>query len=141
MGQLYVAGRTEGALGTPSGGSDPFVAEIHPEGGVEWIHQFGTPAHETVFDLEVSATGDIYLGGDTLGSLARQNQGSSDFFVRKVDPGGDEVWTQQWGHAGYDTVRCLETTSDALFVAGKSSGFLGAGAGQHHDLFIAELDL
>ena len=140
-GRLFVAGRTEGVLGASHGGSDPFVAEVDVAGAVAWIHQFGTPEHETTFDLDVSPSGDIYVAGNTLGFLAAPNQGHADSFVRKMTPDGDEVWTSQWGSEGYDTVQCLATTSDSLFVAGELSGSSADTPGLERGLFIARMDL
>lgn len=89
---------TVGALQSPSPGlQDGFLARLSPNGDLLlYSTYYGGPQDETVLDMAIDATGNIYLAGSTtsssfpVSSAAIQNvyRGNTDGFVAKIDLAG-----------------------------------------------------
>ena len=87
----------------------------------------------------VDGNGNAYVAGCTYGLTS--NQGVQDAFVRKFDPSGAVLWTQQIGTSGYDYCSALGVDgNDDVFVVGSTGGaFEGSNAGSG-DIFVSKLD-
>ena len=109
---------------------DAFVVKFDPDGNREWLRQFGVPGvADRGYALGTDATGNIYVTGYTRGNLAATNLGDKDVYVAKLDPGGNEVWVQQFGSAGEDKGWGVAATGDGIRVGGMTSGTMGTPAG------------
>ncbi len=120
-GELFVGGEIGGPFdGEPySGLSDGSVTKWNADRTLAWHHQWGTSSVEGVHDLTLDANGNVYFVGYTGGSLTGDNQGVNDAIVRKLDAQGNEVWTRQWGAAGYDEASTVLTRgADEVWVGG-----------------------
>lgn len=96
---VVVAGYTYGAFPgyTNLGNADVFVRAYDPLGNVRWTRQFGTAARDGVFGMAAASDG-VYVVGETTGALPGQtNAGLEDFYIRKYDFDGNELWTRQFG--------------------------------------------
>jgi Beta-propeller repeat len=86
-GHLYVTGETNAALfgGTYYGGSDAFIAKYDAAGARLASTQLGTAQNDEAYNITVDAAGNIFVVGQTLGSLAGANssQGGYDAWVAK----------------------------------------------------------
>jgi hypothetical protein len=99
-GAYYVAGTTIGALpgNSSAGARDAFVRKYDAGGNILWTRQFGTSGNDWAFGAGVDSSGNVYVTGETGGSLAGQpHAGSSDIFIRKYDTNGNHIWTRQFG--------------------------------------------
>jgi hypothetical protein len=87
-----------------NGGIDAYIRKYDSDGNELWTRQFGTWEFDRAWGVAVGATG-VYVVGSTSGNLASPSLGCSDAFVRKYDPDGNELWTQQIGteHCDYAT--------------------------------------
>jgi hypothetical protein len=138
LGNVYLVGTTEGNLsGTNAGGFDAFVAKYDAAGNVLWLEQFGTPYDDTGYGISADGLGNIYIAGETEGSLGAPNLGDSDIFLRRYSgtpatphgdyngdsavDGADYVWwrNNDGTPAGYNTWRANFGTAAA---AGSSNG-------------------
>ena len=142
---VYVAGRTRGALpGQVSvGNEDAFIRKYDSDGNELWTRQFGTTAGDMVFGVVVDATGDVYLGGRTDGTLPGQvSAGVLDAFVRKYDPDGNELWTRQFGSSGRDNSRFIALDPKGnIYAGGRTSGALpGQVSAGGRDAFVRKYD-
>ncbi|MDX2054204.1 MAG: SBBP repeat-containing protein [Polyangiaceae bacterium] len=143
-GSLYVAGFTGGALpGAASfGGWDALIARWTLDGSVSWVRQFGGPTLDfaTVVSEDPS-DGTLLLGGQTQGTWAGTNLGGTDVFVRRLTPGGDVLWTKQFGSAGNDIPYAVGTRPNGeVFVAGGTQGSLpGFSLGGPQDAYVSVL--
>lgn len=100
---VYVAGRTSRNLhGSHKGSYDAFLRKEDEYGRLLWGVQFGTSSLDTARGVAADADFNAYVVGETYGPLAGSNKGESDFFIRKIDPGGGHAWTRQFGTRGYD---------------------------------------
>ena len=88
LGNVYISGRTLGSLGGPNaGGNDAFVSKYDAAGNFQWTHQLGTSGHDFSYGVTADGLGNVYISGDTFGSLGVPSEGGNDAFVAKIaDP-------------------------------------------------------
>jgi len=109
---VYVAGITGGSLDAEKiGGSDVFIRKYDTDGRLLWGKQFGTTSDEENASISVDLLGNIYIAGETEGSLGGINAGSSDVFVCKYDPTANLAWSRQLGT--WDRNSCGGISADA----------------------------
>jgi hypothetical protein len=129
---VYVVGSTQTSE-TAFTHTDAFVRKFDLDGNETWSRQFGSDSpflytYDEAFAVDADDTG-VYVGGWTDGSLPGQTSfGPPDSFVRKYDPEGNEIWTRQFGTAGYDVLHDVAIRRDGdealgVYVAGEK--FLG----------------
>lgn len=144
-GNSFTAGWTDGILPgqTGSGGRDAFVRKYDTAGNEVWTQQFGSISTDEARRLAVDPTGNIYLSGNTDGTLAGQTSlGDRDAFVRKYDMAGNHVWTRQFGSANFDEALGIAVDRNGnIYAAGQSGGtFLGQTSSGNADAFVRKYD-
>jgi hypothetical protein len=144
-GNVFVVGYTRGGFdGNPSSGEDDVcVVKLDPNGGKLWTRQLGTSGVDWAHAAAMDPLGNLYVVGRTGGGLdGSASFGEADAFVVKYDPGGERLWTRQWGSSKSDVARTAATDAGgAVYVAGESSGDPDAwgGAGSA-DIFLLKYD-
>ncbi|WP_168205166.1 SBBP repeat-containing protein [Bythopirellula goksoeyrii] len=138
-GNVFLAGSTQGDLARTNAGSfgDGFVSKFDINGTELWTEQFGTSASEAVFSASADALGNVYVGGNTAGSLAAPNAGSIDTFVSKFDSTGTHIWSGQVGSSSYDSFYAL--SADGLgnvYLSGQTPGILGNASYGSQDIYL-----
>ncbi len=127
-GNIYVGGRTDGALPgqLSSGKDDAFLMKFDGSGREVWTRQFGSPDDDWVMSLAVDGVGNIYGAGGTWGPLPGQkSSGQEDAFLVKYDGQGKGLWTRQFGSTGDD--RALSVAVDGagnVYGVGWTDGVL-----------------
>jgi hypothetical protein len=123
---VYVTGRTQGALRgqTSAGGMDVYVRKYDSNGNEIWTRQFGTASDDTVRDISIDSSNNIYVAGFTLGTFPNQTSaGGIDAFVRKYDSNGNEIWTRQFGTSAFDYANGISIDSSGnINVVGDTDG-------------------
>ncbi len=107
------------------------------------IKQFGTVGFELANSLTVDNSGNVYVAGDTTGSLNVPNIGLRDIFFDKYDSSGNLIYSKQFGTTGAtDSVGSIVTDSQGnLYMVGYSNGDIsGPLLGVNTDAFIAKFD-
>jgi hypothetical protein len=140
-GNVYVGGSTSGSLqGTNTGGTDAFLRKFNSAGTVLWTQQLGTANTDVINAITVFGTNNVYVAGETAGSLQGSNAGGYDVFVRSYDGSGNVQWTRQEGSSSYDYATGLATDSSGnLFVAGYTAGALpGQTSAGSYDAFVQQ---
>jgi len=142
-GNVYVAGKTVGALPeqSSSGDWDVFVRKYDSSGSELWTRQFGTSTYDYAESVAVDASGNVYVAGLTSGALPGQtSSGGGDAFVRKYDGSGSEIWTKQFGTSTYDEAYDVAVdTFDNVYVAGQTYGALpGQTSSGGRDAFLVK---
>lgn len=137
-GNVVVAGSTEGSLlGPTNGGSDAWVRKYSPTGTVLWSRQFGTTQNDQARDVAVDGGGNVYVVGETSGSLRGANAGGADAFIRKYAPGGKLRWTRQFGTSGQDLVEGAAADDKGnAWVIGGTDGALAVPNQGDFDAFV-----
>ncbi len=83
---IFLTGYTTGDLGGTNAGSfDAWAASFDTSGNQQWITQFGTPDRDDAVSITADNLGNLYVAGDTQGSLGASNAGSFDGWVAKLD--------------------------------------------------------
>jgi len=142
LGNVYIAGCTWGSLGgTGVGLSDAYAAKYNSAGNLVWIHHMGTKDNDYASGVSADGLGNVYVTGNTFGSLGGGGAGGQDVFVRGFNSAGMLLWSRQLGTSGDDVSHGV--SADGLgnvFVAGRTDGPMGEGGGGGRDAFLSMLD-
>ena len=141
-GNVYISGYTKGSLaGANQGSYDAWVAKYNSAGTLLWKRQLGTSSYDESRGVATDSKGNVYISGETAGSLAGANQGYNDAWVAKYDSGGTLVWKRQLGTSNVDQSNGVATDSKGnVYISGFTQGSL-AGANQgYNDAWVAKYD-
>jgi hypothetical protein len=98
VGDIVVAGWTEGSLGGPNEGVvDAFIVKYASDGTERWRRQLGSTVIDLVEGVAINDAGDVVIAGYTPGSLGGPNNGGWDVFVAAYSSDGRLLWTRQPG--------------------------------------------
>lgn len=116
----------------------PLLAAGAPHIG--WSRQFGTDTTDEATAVAVDGSHNVFVGGNTWGSLFGPNAGASDGFLRKYDYQGAVLWTTQFGTPKYDEVYDVTTDgSGGAYVVGYT-GPLSRPAAHDTDAYVRRYD-
>jgi hypothetical protein len=105
LGNIYLSGSTFGNLaGANAGSSDVFVARYDPDGNQVWIRQFGSTELDNNSGVSADSLGNVFLAGETQGSLGGPELSSLDRYLAKYNPNGDQQWVRQAAPGGGNSV-------------------------------------
>ncbi len=138
LGSIYVSGYTDGSLeGANAGGSDAFISKYDASGTLQWTRQFGTAELDRSHGVSADRLGNVYVSGQTYGTLEGANPSGSDAFISKYDASGTLQWTRQFGtsarHYEFTTV-----SADGLgdvYISGRTEDVSG-----DRDAFFTKYD-
>ncbi|HRK01856.1 MAG TPA: SBBP repeat-containing protein [Oligoflexia bacterium] len=155
-GNIYIAAMTAGSLSEANAGStDVFVLKLDSTGSTVWTRQLGNVTIgagannvDTVAGIRVNAAGEVFIAGQTLGSLGEANAGSGDAYVAKLTAAGAVSWIKQFGNVtiGANAALNEDVTGIGLLsggdvvVGGYTQGNLAEVRGGASDPWIARLD-
>jgi|APTNR8051073442_1049403.scaffolds.fasta_scaffold28279_2 hypothetical protein len=92
---------------------------------VEWKRQLGTEKYDGASSVATDAFGNIYLTGETWGSLGGLNRGSFDAWIAKYDGAGRLHWKRQLGTEMDDYVKGVASdTAGNVYLTGFTNGSL-----------------
>lgn len=122
-GNIYLTGYTDGQLMTQPeySGKDAFVRKYNAAGNELWTRQFGSIHDDSARSVAVDSTDNIYVAG-TSGGAFPDYYGSEGIynFIRKYAPGGDELWTRQFGYSIFDKFLTLSLdVVNNLYIGGE----------------------
>lgn len=123
VGNIYIAGYTEGSLGGAHQGGvyDIFLGKYDASGNQQWLIQKGSGSHEHATGIDLDDSGNIYVTGFTEGDLGRTIQGSKEHFVIKYNSAGTQQWIKQ-GINGYEWAAGIAVSSSGeSFITGDIS--------------------
>lgn len=119
---VYVVGETDGSFpGQQNAGDftkgDVFIRKYDPSGTELWTRQFGLSGGERANAVTVNSTG-VYVVGDADGVLPNSQVDGDfhNFFVRKYDAAGNEIWTRQFGPGRHARGTAVDSTG--VYVVG-----------------------
>ncbi len=147
-GNAYISGFTDGDLGGPNVGYvNAFLTKLDPAGNELWSTQIGTTSRDESNAVAVDAAGNLYISGITYGDLGAANAGygglfpTTDAFLTKFDPTGNELWSRQIGTTSYD--ECNAVAVDAAgnaYISGSTGGDLGGPNAGSADAYLIKFD-
>jgi hypothetical protein len=135
LGNVYIAGNTEGILGGPNaGGFEAFVSKYDATGNPAWTRQLASTAVAYYSSVSVDGLGNVYLSG-----TVRSIFGTA--FVTKFDAAGDLLWTRQVDSAAPSEGAGVSVDSlGNVYIAGWTGGNLGGPNAGSWDAFVAKYD-
>jgi hypothetical protein len=142
LGNVYISGYTAGNLdGTNAGGQDAFVSKYNAAGNLQWTRQLGTSSNDVSGGVSADGLGNVYISGNTDGSLGGPNAGSADVFVAKYDAAGNLQWTRQLGTSSNDYgVGVSANGLGSVYLTGRTFGSLGGTNAGNSDAFVSKYD-
>jgi hypothetical protein len=136
-----------GDVGSNHGPDDVWVVKLDPGGNIEWEKVLGGDGHDAGSSIRQTSDGGYVLIGVT-GSAnsgdVGQNHGIVDFWVVKLDSGGNIEWQKALGGSDVDNGKAIEQTTDGGYIlTGYSTSANSGDVGQNHnscDAWVAKLD-
>ncbi|MEI6412353.1 MAG: T9SS type A sorting domain-containing protein [Bacteroidota bacterium] len=119
-------GQTINAPDTSLANTD-FIVQTNADGSAGWLRVF--PGTDFINGLTVDGLGNAIVGGTfnnqtTIGNTNLVSKGNNDFFVSKLDPNGNFLWTKRGG--GDDIEYSATPTIDAsnnIYITAESYSF------------------
>ena len=136
LGNVYISGNTWGTIDPTHPNPDPtsstadiFIAKYNAAGILQWIRQLGSPLDDYATGIAVDNTGNVIVVGYTFGDLFGENEDpqnfSTDFFILKLDPAGNQIWSLQDGTPETDELHSVATDkNNDIYVGGGTQGDL-----------------
>ena len=139
-GNVYISGYTDGSVdGANQGSLDAWVAKYNTSGTLLWKRQLGTSANDVSYGVATDSNGDVYISGDTDGSIDGSNQGLTDAWVAKYNSSGVLIGKRQLGTSTNDMSRGVATDSKGNFyISGFTAGSLGSTNQGPWDAWVAK---
>ena len=147
-GGFVVAGSTQSTNGDVTnnqGGYDFWVVKLDALGNKVWQKTLGGSSDEQAYAITTAPDGGFIAAGYTSSSDGDilVNQGSSDYWVIKLDASGNKVWQKTLGGRSDDRARGVTPAPDGGFVV---AGFSLSGDGDvtnnlgEYDYWVVKLD-
>ena len=132
-GNAFISGYTEGSLGGANAGrTDAFLSKFDSHGNLLWTQQLGTSRHDPSRSVAVDGSGNVFIGGQTGGTLGGSSAGYGDAFLVKFqapDPPTVEIEID------------IKPGSDTNPVNLKSKGVLAVAILGGGDFDVTQIDL
>ncbi len=111
------------------GSYDGFLSKFDASGNFIWVKMFAEPDHDNTWDIQLDATGNIYMCGHFNGTIdldpgpgedLHTTIGNSDSYVVKLTSDGNFIWGTSWGGTGYENSEQVDVSFPGLVhVAGR----------------------
>ena len=144
-GNVYVLGNTGGQLNGNKyyGESDIFLCKYDSRGNGQWLIQFGSEKEDDPAGLDIDASGNIYVIGNTQGDLdGNGNYGERDVFIIKYNESGVKQWVRQLGTPEHDWSNGIAIDKKGnVYITGHTTGNLDGNTSHgKSDFFVAKYD-
>jgi hypothetical protein len=108
------------------GGNDNWIIKLDTSGNILWQNTIGGNDSDVLRDITQTADGGYLIGGysksNISGDKTENSQGDYDYWILKLDAGGNLVWQNTIGGAGIDYPRDIKELADGkIMVAGWSN--------------------
>ncbi|AKB32213.1 hypothetical protein MSSIH_1523 [Methanosarcina siciliae HI350] len=147
-GGYIVAGSSYSSDGNVTGNhgiTDYWIVKLDTGGNIEWQKCLGGSSYDKASSIHQTSDGGYIVAG---GSYSKDgnvtgNHGSSDYWIVKLDTGGDIEWQKCLGGSIEEEARSIHQTSDGGYiVAGGSYSKDGNVTGNHgeRDYWVVKLE-
>ncbi len=139
-GNIYAAGATQGNLeGNNAGDYDAWVAKYDSNGELVWKRQWGTPLTDLSIGVATDDAGNVYITGETDGSLEGSNNGGIDTWLAHYDTDGNLIKVEQFGSADDDKVKDITIDGAGnVYLIGDTKGSLSETNAEGIDTWVAK---
>ncbi|WP_299118547.1 hypothetical protein [uncultured Tenacibaculum sp.] len=98
-------------------GGDYWGIKLNSSGNIEWRKYFGGQNTDTCYGVVETTDGYIMIGSsDSIDVDIKNNKGSYDFWIVKIDKTGKLVWEKSLGGDQIDEARGIAATNDGNFI-------------------------
>ena len=132
----------DGDVAGNHGNSDYWILKIDNVGSIEWQKCLGGSAFDNASAIHQTSNGGYIVSGVTLsddGDITEYHGGGGDFWIVRLDSGGNILWQRALGGSGEDSGHDIIETSDNGFIA--TAGFTASTDGDvtgHHGAVFAD---
>lgn len=138
-GGVFLCGRT--LIHTGGLTQDAWVARFDGQGQELWTLPLATNRSDQANDITTDGQGGVFVGGFTQGPLGGVALGDWDAWLVRVDPGGNPIWTRQFGSSTSDQANVVVSDgAGGAFIAGVTSGSLMGPFAGATDAWVARYD-
>ena len=145
----YIMGGESNADGNDVTGNhgffDYWVVKIDSSGNIQWQKSLGGTGADYLYSIVQTDDGGYIAAGRSVSNDGdvTGNHGTYDYWVVKLDGGGNIQWQKSLGGSGWDEAHAIQQTSDGGYIAaGFAESLDGDVTGVHDysDYWIAKLD-
>lgn len=143
-GGYVVAGYGHSPL-NPGGSFDYWIVKLNEIGTIEWEKNYGGSNNDEAYSIQQTIDGGYIIAGtsNSIDGDITENQGSSDYWIVKIDEIGTIQWQKSYGGSSWDEARVIQQTTDGGYiVAGNSNSNDGDITGNNggYDYWIVKID-
>jgi len=147
-GGYIVAGRSysnDGDVSGNHGSGDNWIVKLDASGNITWEKSLGGSNDDWAFSIQQTSDGGYIVAGysDSNDGDVSSTNGSSDYWIVKLDASGNITWEKSLGGSSGDQARSIQQTSDGGYiVAGYSPSNDGDVSSNNglSDYWIVKLD-
>jgi hypothetical protein len=107
------------------GASDYWIVKTDANGVKQWDARFGGTSVDQLTCLQQTTDGGYILGGISFsgvgGDKTQASQGSSDYWIVKINNNGTKQWDARFGGSFQDELHSIQQTSDGGYILGGAS--------------------
>src|SRR5688572_5186885 len=108
------------------GDYDYWVVKLDANGNKLWDKTFGGSNYEFLNSLQQTLDGGYILGGNSVSGISGDKtqpsyQGSSDYWILKLDAGGNKLWDKTFGGNSTEGLSSIQQTIDGGYFLGGGS--------------------
>ncbi len=139
------ANSDDGDVSGNHGNADYWVVKLNGSGNIVWQKPLGGSGSEVAYSVQQTADGGYIVAGlsESNDGDVSGNHGNTDYWVVKLDSGGDMVWQKSLGGTDGDAAYSVRQTADGGYVvAGYANSDDGDVSGNHgsQDYWVVKLD-
>lgn len=129
--------------------NDYWIVKLDVNGTLQWDKTIGGNGDDVLSALQQTTDGGYLLGGSSQsgksGDRTGVNRGQSDYWIVKLDAGGNIQWDKAIGGNQSDNLRAMYQTSDGGYIfGGGSSSFISGEKTENsrgfHDYWIVKVN-
>ena len=126
-----------GDLSASKGMFDVWISKFDDSGALVWTKKKGGSLNDYGTSIIKTNDGNFVISGYSESSDldVPSNKGLHDFYIVKINPSGDIIWSKNYGFEGHDHAhKIIQLSNGDFFVAGfaEYEGIVGAGGGGDH---------
>ena len=120
-----------------AGWYDFWVLKLDSDGNPLWQKTYGGGNWDVANSIEQTTDGGYIVAGRT----ASFGAGRGDFWVLKLDSGGNPLWQKTYGGVTFDCAESIQQTTDGGYiVAGRTGSLTGYFGASDSDAWVLKLD-
>jgi hypothetical protein len=110
-------GQGNSRLAARHAGGDYWGLKLTSSGSIEWRKYFGGQNTDTCYGVTETPDGYLMIGSsDSIDVDIKNNKGSYDFWIIKIDKAGTLLWEKSFGGDEIDEARAITPTNDGNFI-------------------------